>query len=108
MTNPVVVSDEAWPQHGPAFNSWCNDLPRFIAILADAADEAWWSSDSDLKYLDLRIDTRDNSFVLFDRDHKARISPDRVIAAIAKHRAALGGIVKLGLLHDARALTKES
>ncbi len=92
----ITIADrgEPWPQTGPSFNAWENDFPRFAAILDDAANEAWWSSDMPLKYLEVRIDTRQNHFILYDRDRN-RVSPDRVISAIARHREMIGGIVKL-------------
>lgn len=80
---------QEWPAEGPDFNRWNTDLVAFAQALADAADEAWWACDWQLKYLELRIDTRDGGFVLFDRDHNV-ISPDRVIKAIAERRERFG------------------
>lgn len=69
-----------------------------MEILDDAAGESWWSSDFSLKYLNIRVDTRENAFLLFaasgDGDPE-KISPDRVVEAIRRHREMIGGVVKL-------------
>lgn len=81
---------QTWKQHGPDFNAWNDDLDKFAALLHSVKDERWWIKDFDLKYLTVRIDTRDNGFVLFcdGRDGtKERISPDRVVAAIERYLA---------------------
>ncbi len=75
----------AWPTKGPAFNPWNVDLDRFMKVLDENRDIPFWCCDSELKYLNLRIDTRDNAFVLADRDGN-RISPDRVLRAIELFR----------------------
>lgn len=74
---------DTWPTSGPDFNSWNLDLPRFTKLLDDVKDHPWWCADSQLKYLEIRIDTRDNGFLLFDRDRN-RVSPDRVVEAIKR------------------------
>ena len=76
---------EAWKQHGPEFNAWNDDLDQFMALLQSVKDEPWWIVDTDLKYLDVRIDTRDNGWLLRIETSKERISPDRVVAAIEKY-----------------------
>lgn len=81
---------QTWKQHGPDFNAWNDDLDKFAALLHSVKDERWWIKDFDLKYLTVRIDTRNNGFVLFcdGRDGtKERISPDRVVAAIERYLA---------------------
>lgn len=78
-----------WPAHGPSFNEWRDDLVRLATILADASDESWWCADTALKYLEIRVDTRDGGFVLYDRDRN-KISPERVEQAIAKWRTIYG------------------
>jgi hypothetical protein len=76
---------EPWKMHGPDFNAWCDDFDKFAALLDSVKDKPWWISDFGLKYLNIRLDTRDNGFLLLsDNDPKERISPDRVVAAIAK------------------------
>lgn len=84
-----MVDEEKWPHHGPDFNSWNGDLRAFMTLLTDAADESWWCMDTPLKYLEIRVDTRDCGFILLDRDRN-RISPDRVVAAIASWREKFG------------------
>ncbi|MQX28962.1 hypothetical protein [Sinorhizobium meliloti] len=76
---------EPWLVHGPDFNQWNGDLKRLVDLLHEAADDPWWCYDSQLKYISIWVDTRDNGFVLKDRDGN-RISPERVEAAINKWR----------------------
>lgn len=81
--------NEPWKTRGPDFNAWNEDFDRFSALLLSAADEPWWIVDFDLKYLNIRLDTRDNGFLLLsdEKDGKReRISPDRIVAAIEKYR----------------------
>lgn len=93
-----------WPTRGPDFNAWNVNLREFMAILDDAAGESWWGSDFALKHLNIRVDTRENAFLLHaDSGGKESelISPDRVIAAIAKHRGFSGGVKLRGRATDA-------
>lgn len=76
---------EPWKTHGPDFNAWNSDLDRFVGLLHSVKDEPWWIVDTALKYLDIRIDTRDNGWLLRIEDTKERVSPDRVVAAIEKY-----------------------
>lgn len=88
--------ENKWPTTGPDFNEWNLDLDRFMRILTDPSitDRAWWVVDPDLKYLDIRIDTRNNAFLLLidvetgeQGNRKTRISPYRVVNAIMKYQA---------------------
>lgn len=81
---------EPWKTHGPDFNAWNDDLDQFIGLLNSVKDKPWWVVDIALKYLDIRIDTRDNGWILRIEDSKERISPDRVVAAIAKYHDRFG------------------
>lgn len=76
-----------WPASGPAFNRWNDDVAAFVKLVQD--NPGFWLSDFQLKYLDIRIDTRDGGFVLKDRDGE-KISPDRVVSAIKQHQARFG------------------
>jgi hypothetical protein len=63
-----------------------------MAALNEAAEDAWWICDTDLKYLNIRIDTRDNAFILRLEGHKGdgsseRIDPQRVVDAIERYKA---------------------
>lgn len=74
--------------------SWNNKLPEFMALLTEARGEGWWIEDFDLKYLTIRIDTRDNGWLLFadgPGDTRVRIEPQRVIDAITRHRERFPG-----------------
>lgn len=74
-------------------SEWNNKLPEFIALLDDARGEGFWVEDFDLKYLTIRIDTRDNGWLLFvdgKGGEKVQIEPQRVVDAIEKHRARYG------------------
>lgn len=77
--------EEKWPRSGPDFNQWFEDISLFAAIVKKGS--GMWIKDGQLKYLDVRIDTRSGHFVLFDRDHK-RITPERVLLAAAQAEAA--------------------
>ena len=69
-----------WPQRGPDFNLWASDAARFVRLVQ--ANPRLWGKNSQLKYLMLRIDTRDGCyFRLEDRDGQD-ISPDTVMDAI--------------------------
>lgn len=73
----------AWPTTGPDFNAWNIDLDKFMKVLSDYRKTPFWLCDFELKYLNVRIDTRDNAFVLTDRLGE-KVSPDRVLAAIKR------------------------
>lgn len=75
------ITDDGWPH-----DNWNHDAGRFVALLMKHVGW-WWGMDFPLKYLTLRIDTRDGGFVLRDKDGAA-IPPSRVLAAIEKHYAA--------------------
>lgn len=72
---------EPWPKHGPDFNNWEENLIGFMQALDAARGQYWWCEDMPLKYLEIRIDTRDNGFILRDRDGN-RVDPNRVLDAI--------------------------
>lgn len=74
---------QTWPSSGPDFNRWEDDVFRLIELMKSVNGEPWWTADMPLKYLVIRIDTRDGGFIISDRDGN-RISPDRVVAAIAR------------------------
>ncbi len=81
-----------WPmckQSAVPGNTWNTGLSDFISVLSSVDNEPWWIVDSDLKYLDLRIDTRDNAFILKigkPDGEQTRIDPHRVIDAIDKFK----------------------
>jgi hypothetical protein len=80
-----------WPSKGPDFNSWNVEFARFMKILASARNERFWVHDWKLKYLNIRVDTRDNGFLIFadaDKpgDERERIDPQRVVDAIEANR----------------------
>ncbi|MGN7869601.1 hypothetical protein [Paracoccus sp. 22332] len=88
------MTQDKWPSHGPDFNEWHDKLPEFIALIEEAKGEGFWCSDWDLKYLTIRIDTRDNGWLLFvdgmNGEKKERIDPQRVVQVIEKHRERWG------------------
>lgn len=74
--------------------AWNNKLPEFIKLLDEARGEGFWIEDFDLKYLNIRIDTRDNGWLLYkDGPGNARvqIEPQRVVDAIQRHRDRFPG-----------------
>lgn len=70
-------------------DEWDTGLDEFMVKLIGSSDKPWWTCDPYLKYLNIRVDTRDNAFILTidgkgGSDKKERIDPQRVIDAIAK------------------------
>ncbi len=59
---------EVIPLEWPERAGWYDDLPRFARLLA-RMDSAWHHNFR-IKYLNIRIDTRDCGFCLLDRDDK--------------------------------------
>jgi hypothetical protein len=109
ITKPVVLLQELpfkeapdtprdlamkWPHHKDIAGKphWNIDLMPMMAALASVEKERWWIADPALKYLTIRLDTRDNAFLVFidgekDGADKERIDPQRVIDAIEKYKA---------------------
>jgi hypothetical protein len=58
---------------------WQQDAAGFLTRIQPHGD--LWLGHSDLKYLTLRVDTRDGAFLLFDREGKP-LRMDRVLEAI--------------------------
>lgn len=83
VSEPSAPSE--WQKRGPDFNEWEIEWERFAAMLADAKGEYFWIYDGALKYLNIRLDTRSNAFILYDRDDN-RIDPARVEEAIRQCR----------------------
>ncbi len=75
QTNTTV---EPWRKAGPSHNSWNLDLAKFAKLVED--HPALWLRDARLKYLNVRIDTRDGGFILADRDNQT-IDVDRVVSS---------------------------
>lgn len=78
----------SWPAWGIS-NVWYESADSFIKMIADCP--GFWCSDSDLKYLNIRLDTRVNRFKLYidskvDGGPRIEIHPDRVISAINSWR----------------------
>ena len=92
MEQPILAKEMKWPHCKGSVvpeNAWHTGLDLWMGALFEASREAWWCCDTDLKYLNLRIDTRDNAFILSvdgreDNAPKIRIDPQRVVDAIAE------------------------
>lgn len=89
------MSEESvlWSQKGSAFgfNNWHLELVEFMKLLNSVKDKAWWICDTDLKYLEIRIDTRDNAFLLYrdaqrGEEGRQKVCPSRVVAAIEQYK----------------------
>lgn len=74
-------------------NQWHTDLEQFMADLFDAKKnlhKGYWCMDGDVKYINLRIDTRDLGYLIHadgrgdasNMKNKFRIHPDAVRDAI--------------------------
>jgi hypothetical protein len=81
LFEPDTRPATAWPSNGISHNRWFTGLHRFILAL----NAFHWPRASEFKYVNLRIDTRNGSFLVFgERDEKGerrRVDPDE----IAKH-----------------------
>jgi hypothetical protein len=90
----ILGGDMKWPhcrQSVIPSNVWNTEIGALVAEMDAMKSEAWWIVDTDLKYLTLRIDTRDNAFILTmdgrgSGADKIRIDPQRVMDAMAKYR----------------------
>ena len=76
-------------------NVWHTGLDEFMAKLKLASGQSWWICDPYLKYLNIRIDTRDNAFILTidgknGSNKPERIDPQRVVNAIDDFKAKYG------------------
>lgn len=78
MSDPSEFFKTEWPTRGPDFNPWHMDAAAFVAMIQ--ANPGLWLGDMNLKYLNVRIDTRSGDFIVTARDGE-RVSPDRVTAA---------------------------
>jgi hypothetical protein len=74
-----------WPHDQP--NGWNLDGAGFLKLVQE--NPYMWLALGRAKYLELRIDTRDGAFNLYDRDKKP-LNPDDVIEAINKVRKDFG------------------
>lgn len=104
MSETVEVRMEPWPKSGPDFNEWNQDVGTFGALLQAAKRQHWWCSDSQLKYLEIRVDTRSGHFVLKDRDGN-NIDPGRVVAAIERHRDRFGNSARPASTQTGESIT---
>ena len=68
-------------------NKWNLSPIEFLKILKE--NSGFWCVDMEMKYLNIRLDTRDCAFILLDKDNN-RIHPDRVLDAIRKWREVTG------------------
>ncbi len=73
---------QKWPFDSP--NGWDLDAARFLAFVQRYP--MMWLRLSRAKYLEMRIDTRDCGFNLYDRD-KNPLSPDDVMKAVEELKA---------------------
>ncbi|HWL04533.1 MAG TPA: hypothetical protein VNQ99_06290 [Xanthobacteraceae bacterium] len=80
MTRSPFAETE-WPTRGPDFNPWHMNVAEFVRLIQD--NPGLWLGDMDLKYLNIRIDTRSGTFIVSARNDE-RVSPDRVVAAAKK------------------------
>lgn len=72
--------DRKWPHDQPA--GWNLDAARLL-MLVQSAGGMMWLGLGRAKYLELRVDTRDGAFNLYDRDGQP-LNPDDVVEAVEK------------------------
>ncbi len=82
---------DTWPTSKDTGDTWNINFGRFCGILNSVQDVRWWIVDFDLKYLEIRLDTRDNGFLLFiDKEYgkkeRERVDPQRVVDAIQRFK----------------------
>lgn len=91
----ILAKDMKWPHCRASIvpsNTWNTQLSKLMTALDEVANERWWICDPDLKYLNIRIDTRDNAFILSidsrkEGGPKERIDPQRVVDAIDRYKS---------------------
>lgn len=92
----LLAKDMKWPHCKGSIidsNVWNTGLSELMAALDGAKDDRWWIVDTDLKYLNLRIDTRDNAFwltVTKPNGDPERVDPQRVVDAIEDYQTRYG------------------
>lgn len=74
-----------WQTDGPS--GWNLDAAKFVALVQSCPHA--WLAFSRMKYIELRIDTRDGGFNLYDRDRQ-RLNPDKVVTAITEANEKFG------------------
>jgi hypothetical protein len=101
-TTKGITSEERfnskWDTQGPAFNAWHRNVELFAKIVQQ--NPGLWLVDSDLKYLNIRLDTRTGTFLVSCRDGEA-ISADRVVDAARKARSQGLNVAYADLTKDA-------
>ena len=50
-----------WPTKGPNLNEWHENAAAFVKLVQD--NPGFWCADPELKYLNVRIDTRSGHFI---------------------------------------------
>jgi hypothetical protein len=70
--------ERRWPHDQP--NGWNLDADKFLALIK-STDGMMWLALGKAKYIELRVDTRDCGFNLYDRDGEP-LNPDEVVAAV--------------------------
>lgn len=85
---PTPHWQRRWAHDGP--NGWNLDGAGFLKLVQE--NPLMWLALGRAKYLELRIDTRDGAFNLYDRDKKP-LNPDDVIEAINKVRKDFGDVL---------------
>lgn len=81
---------EEWLEDEEAItcNRWYKNLSDFVRLIEESG--AFWCMDMALKYLDIRVDTRDGAFIITNETIDGRILPERVLKAINKWRKETG------------------
>lgn len=85
MTETKQAAGQKWPFDPP--NGWDRDAARLLALIQMYPH--MWLCLHRAKYIELRIDTRDCGFHLYDRDHKP-LKPDEIVKAVEDLKAQFG------------------
>lgn len=81
------VIPENWKESGPAFNKWYDDAAGFLALIQ--RHDGFWCTDHTVKYLNIRVDTRDGGFVFLPDRHGIEMTAERVLKAIKEWNSPL-------------------
>lgn len=97
-----------WPHDQP--NGWNLKADEFLGLVKSAGGMMWLAL-SEAKYIELRVDTRDCGFNLYDRDGKP-LNPDAVVEAVEKVKRDYGAAVevnaaRVGLISQPECASEE-
>lgn len=92
------ASEKSWPSTDSApgeflhgINVWYTNFDRFARLLGAGTNTHWWISDTRLKYLNVRVDTRNNRFRVYTTNGSGEtieVDPQHVAGLILRNMRA--------------------